>query len=539
MATTKTTTKADLIFTGGRVHTVDTSNTIVEAVAVAGDRIIAVGRDADVKALKGRRTRVAELRGRSLLPGFVDAHCHLGSLGISMVSIDCKAPGMQSIEALKNAVHERAQRQPPGTWIRGRGYDQTRLAEQRHPNRLDWDEVAPDHPVLFTRTCGHIASVNSGALAAAKIDDHTPDPPGGRYDRDGGRNVGVAYETAQTPLQFAALPTADEYREALQRADRAYLAAGGTSVHDAGGLIGQAFTVCQDVVENAKIRIRIYAFATVNARHHPAMGVINAGLRSGLGDTRLKLGAFKVMTDGSSSGPTAATRAPYTSNCEDHGILYWSQDDLDDLLGTAHRLGFQCTVHAVGDRAIEQTLDAMARAQRAEPREGLRHRIEHCGICPPDLQDRVVSQGIVPAMQPAFFWEFGDGYIRNYGQQRADVMFPAKSLVARGVRVAGSSDAPVTHYAPLFGIEQALTRTTMDGQVCGPDEAVDLTTAIRMHTINGAYASFEESLKGSIEVGKLADLVVLSDDIARVPVTHLRHLPVAMTVVGGDIVHEA
>jgi predicted amidohydrolase YtcJ len=532
------TTKADLIFKGGRVHTVDDTDTIAQAVAVAGGRIVAVGRDEDVKALTGRKTRVVELEGRSLLPGFVDAHCHLGSLGMSMVSIDCKAPGMQSIEALKKAVYERAQRQPPGTWIRGRGYDQSRLAERRHPNRLDWDEVAPDHPVLFTRTCGHIASVNSRALAAATIDDATPDPPGGRYDRTGGRNLGVAYETAQTPLQFAGLPTVAEYREALQRADRAYLAAGGTSVHDAGGLIGQAFTACQDVVEDATIRIRIYAFATVNSRHHPAMGVINAGLRSGLGDTRLKLGAFKVMTDGSSSGPTAATRAPYTSNCQDHGILYWSQDDLDDLLGTAHRLGFQCTVHAVGDRAIEQTLDALARAQGVHPRQGLRHRIEHCAICPPDLQDRVVAQGIVPAMQPAFFWEFGDGYIRNYGQHRADVMFPARSLVARGVRVAGSSDAPVTHYAPLFGIEQALTRATMDGQVCGPDEAVDLATAIRMHTSNGAYASFEENLKGSIEVGKLADLVALADDIARVPVKDLRHLPVAMTVVGGEVAYE-
>jgi len=237
-------------------------------------------------------------------------------------------------------------------------------------------------------------------------------------------------------------------------------------------------------------------------------------VHAGLGDQRLKLGAFKVMTDGSSSGPTAATREPYTSNCQDHGILYWDQEDLDDLLGQAHRQGFQCTVHAVGDRAIEQTLDAMARAQREAPRQGLRHRIEHCGICPPDLRARVHAQHILPIMQPAFFWEFGDGD-------------------------AGSSDAPVTHWAPLFGIEQALTRATSDGQVCGADERVDLTTAIRMHTINGAFASFEETTKGSLEPGKLADLVVLGDDIARVPVKELRHLPVAMTVVGGEVVHEA
>jgi predicted amidohydrolase YtcJ len=195
-------------------------------------------------------------------------------------------------------------------------------------------------------------------------------------------------------------------------------------------------------------------------------------------------------------------------------------------------------VHAVGDKAIEQTLNAMARAQSEFPREGLRHRIDHCGITPPDLQERVKRQGIVPAMQPAFFWEFGDGYIRNYGRHRADVMFPAKSLLDAGVIVAGSSDSPVTDYRPLFGIEQAQTRATSDGDVCGPNERVDLTTAIRMHTYNGAYASFEEHLKGSLEVGKLADITVCSADLRQVPVTELRDLPISMTMVGGRVVYE-
>jgi predicted amidohydrolase YtcJ len=529
---------ADIIFTGGQVHTVNPSNDIVEAVAIGAGRILAVGSIADIRALAAPGTREVALHGRSLLPGFIDAHCHLTGLGMAMASIDCKAPGMQSIEALQKAVYERAATQPPGTWIRGRGYDQTRLREGRHPNRDDWDAVAPNHPVIFTRTCGHIASVNSQALALARVTDQTPDPPGGRYDRDGGRNLGVAYETAQTPLQMAALPTAEEFGAALLRANDAYLAAGCTSVHDAGGLVGPAFGPCQDLVEAGRLKLRIYAFATVNSLHHPVMGVLGAGMRTGLGDERLRLGAFKVMTDGSSSGPTAATREPYTSNAQDCGILYWDQQGLDDLIGRAHRQGFQCTVHAVGDRAIEQTLNAMARAQRVFPRQGLRHRIEHCAICPPDLRERVRAQHIVPAMQPAFFWEFGDGYIHNYSRHRADTMFPVKSLTAAGMPVAGSSDAPVTHYAPLFGIEQALTRKTMAGDVCGPDERGDLTTAIRMHTISGAFASFEEGFKGSLEVGKAADLVLLAEDLSRVPVERLRDVGVVMTVVGGEVVYE-
>jgi predicted amidohydrolase YtcJ len=530
---------AEIIFTGGQVHTVNTRDDVFEAVAVSGGRILAAGSNADIRALAGSGAREVALRGRSLLPGFIDAHCHLTGLGMSAVSIDCKAPGMQSIEALQKAVYERAATQRPGTWIRGRGYDQTRLREGRHPNRDDWDAVAQDHPVIFTRTCGHIASVNSQALRVAGITDQTPDPTGGRYDRDGGRNFGVAYETAQTPLQMAALPSADEFSAALMRASEAYLAAGCTSVHDAGGLVGPAFGPCQDLVEVGRLKLRIYAFATVNSLHHPVMGVLGAGMRSRFGGERLRLGAFKVMTDGSSSGPTAATREPYTSSSQDCGILYWDQEGLDDLLGRAHRQGFQCTVHAVGDRAIEQTLTAVARAQREFPREGLRHRIEHCAICPPDLRDRVRAQHIVPAMQPAFFWEFGDGYIQNYGHPRADTMFPVRSLIAAGVPVAGSSDAPVTHYGPLFGIEQALTRRTMAGDVCGPDERVDLTTAIRMHTINGAFASFEEGFKGSIEAGKAADIVVLAEDLSLIPVERIRDVGVAMTVVGGEVVYEA
>ena len=383
---------ADLIFVGGRVHTVNATNDIVPALAVGGGRILAAGDDAEIRALAGPGARVVELRGRSLLPGFIDGHCHLTGLGMAAASIDCKAPGMQSIAALQAAVKQRAASQPPGTWIRGRGYDQSRLKEKRHPNRLDWDAVAPDHPVIFTRTCGHISSVNGRALAAAGIDDATPDPAGGRYDRDGGRHLGVAYETAQTPLQVAAMPSADDFRDALLRADTAYIAAGGTSVHDAGGLVGPAFGPAQALADAGRLRIRIYAFATVNSREHPLMGLLGTGVRTGLGNERLRLGAFKVMTDGSSSGPTAATREPYTSDCHDCGILYWSQDDLDDLIGRAHRQGFQCTVHAVGDRAIEQTLNAMARAQRESPRQGLRHRIEHCGICPPDLRTRVREQ---------------------------------------------------------------------------------------------------------------------------------------------------
>ena len=532
--------RADLIFTGGVVHTVDADNSIAEAVAVAGGRILAVGSNAEIEGHAGPATSRVELRGRSLLPGMIDAHQHFVGVGAAQFSIDCKAPGMDSIAAIVEAVRERAEALPAGTWIRGRGYDHTRLAEQRHPNRHDFDAVAPDHPVMFTRTCGHINAWNSAALRLSGLPEDAPDPDGGRYDRDAdGTLLGVSYERANGPLQAAAQPTAEQLRSSLVAANATNLAAGCTSVHDAGGMAGAPMNHATDLVQRDELQVRIYSFVTVNALDHPHVAMLNTGFRSGFGDERLRIGAFKVITDGSSSGPTAATRDPYTSNSDDSGIAYWQQDDLDDLIGRAHRAGWQCTVHAVGDRAIEQTLDAMARAQAEFPREGLRHRIDHCGITPPDLQARVIAQGIVPAMQPAFFWEFGDGYIRNYGRHRADVMFPARSLLDAGVVVAGSSDSPVTDHRPLFGIEQAMTRATMDGDVCGPDERVDLQTAIRMHTINGAYASFEEGVKGSIEPGKLADLALLDVDLRELPANELRDVPVAMTFVEGRAVYEA
>jgi hypothetical protein len=531
--------RADVIFTGGPVHTVDGDDAVVEALAIADGRVLAVGRASDVAATAGPATRRYDLRGRSLLPGFIDAHHHLTGVGASVDAIDCKAPGMGSITALQEEVRRRAATLPPGTWIRGRGYDQRRLAEQRHPNRADWDAVAPEHPVVFVRTCGHITSFSTRAMERAGLHPAAPDPDGGRHDRDDrGELLGVAYERAAGPLRDASAPTRDELARWLEAAARVDVACGLTSVHDAGGLVGPALDVAADLVAAGRFPLRAYAFATVNTPDHPLLGLMGTGVRTGLGDDRLRIGAFKVMTDGSSSGPTAATRQPYAIDPHTCGIAYWDQEELDGLLGRAHRLGWQCTVHAVGDKAIEQTLDALARAQREHPRAGLRHRIEHCGITPPDLQRRIVEQGVVPAMQPAFFWEFGDGYIRDYGRERADVMFPVRSLTAAGVVVAGSSDAPVTDQRPLFGIEQAQTRATSAGDVCGPDERVDLTAAIRLHTRNAAYAAFDEDRKGSLEPGKLADLVVLDADIAAVPVAGLRDLPVALTMVGGETVHE-
>lgn len=253
---------------------------------------------------------------------------------------------------------------------------------------------------------------------------------------------------------------------------------------------------------------------------------------------RVKVGPLKVFIDGSSSGPTAATRDPYSSNPADSGMLYMDQERLNQLIEKGHAAGCQVTCHAVGDRAVEMMLNALEMAMANHPRPDPRHRIEHCGICPPDLQERIRRLGVIPVAQPVFFHEFGDGYLRNYGPARVRHMFPARSFLAQGIPVAASSDSPVTYVDSNLGLYSALTRKTMTGQVCAAEETVDIMSAIRMYTYNGAYAMFRENEIGSLEPGKLADLAVFSGDILRMSPPEVRHATVDMTFVDGELVYE-
>ncbi len=531
--------RADVVFFNGRVHTIDQRDRVAEAVAVRGDRILAVGSNAEIRPLL-RGGRAVDLAGRTLIPGMIDAHAHFGSYGATRLGIDCKAEGMGSITAIQTAVKAQAERLPPGSWIRGQGYNHVNLLEKRHPNRFDLDAVAPDHPAMLTRTCGHIVAANSRALALAGIDDQTPDMPGGRFDRDGGRNLGVAYDAAQGPLLGVSGFTEAEMLKALRRANADYLAAGLTSVHNAGSMAGPELPAMQALHRAGGLNVRLYYMVWVALGTDEGLKFIETGLQTGFGDDRLRLGSFKVMTDGSSSGPTAATREPYSSDPtgEDCGILYWSQEQLDTFIDRAHRAGFQCTMHAVGDRAIESGLTALERAFAATPRADPRPRLEHCGLCPPDLQEKLTRIGVSPAMQPAFFWEFGDGYLVNYGPERVSSMFPAMSLLRRGVHVCGSSDSPVTDYHPMHGLQSALLRQTRTGQSCGEAERVTLAEGLRMYTVNGAYAEFAEAIKGSLEPGKLADLVVLETNLEQVPADQVRKVQVDLTMSGGRTVYE-
>lgn len=530
---------ADIVFLNGEVITVDKENRIVEAVAVTGNRIVAVGKNEEMNHLITNQTKVVDLQGKSLLPGFIDSHLHITMYGTNKLAVSCKEPYMNSIEDILKELRVKAQTTPKGQWVRAWGFNETAVAEKRYPTREELDEVSTEHPIMVLRTCGHISVINSKALETINIDESTPDPDGGTIERDHqGVLTGRLIETAHMRVFEEAKYTDEELRKAMSLASDDFLAMGITSIHDAGGYGPDNFRVMQQAVRSRNIRVRVYSMVcALNHSEEFVDKMIQAGVTTGLGDEWFKIGPAKIFTDGSSSGPTIATRKPYTSNPEDYGVLYYRQEEINRILGEAHKKGFQITAHAQGDRAIEMVLNSIEQALQEYPRENHRHRIEHAGITEPDLQERMKELEIVPIPNPPFFYEFGDGYLKNYGE-RVNYMYPVRNFIDRGIIAAASSDSPVTDCNPLLGIHVAVNRRSKLGQEVGSNQRIDVLEAIKLYTWNGAYASFEEDIKGSIEVGKLADFVVINSSILSTEESKIKDLSVEITVLDGKTVYQ-
>lgn len=531
--------KADTIFYNGHVMTVDRNNRVCEAVAVAGDRIIAVGDTEEIRALADTETKTIDLDRRSLIPGIIDAHLHMAVFGMNILAVDCRSPGVGSIEAIKEKIRAAAAIAPKGTWIRGWGYDHSKLEEQRHPNRWDLDEAAPDNPVMLSRVCAHISAHNSRSLSLAGVGDHDDPPAGGAYEKIGGVVSGVMFENAHMNMMKVSSPSQEELVCAMEAANRQLVAEGITTVHDSGGYGAAQMAAIQSAIETGLIQVRMnmMIFSFVDNLSY-VNDYLKVGVRTGFGSDRFRLGPVKIMIDGSSSGPTAATKEPYASKPESRGIMSMNQEQIEDIVFRAHTGGWQVTCHAVGDRAISAMLDAIEKAQAAFPRSNARHRIEHCAMMTEGLMERVKTLDIIPVPQPVFLYEFGDGYLVNYGKERSDRMFPCGEFIKNGVLAAGSSDCPITFSNPFLNMHLAVNRETQTGQIIGKDTRISRQDALRMFTWNGAYAGFEEHLKGSIEPGKLADMVVLSEDFMAVPDAAIKEIQVEMTMIGGQIVFE-
>lgn len=521
------------IFFNGRIVTMDPARPDVEAVAIRDGHIVSAGSldDAYRNLPAGEAPRLLDLKGRVLVPGFIDAHAHLALFANELSGIPLKRHA--SIQRIVQAVHEAVQVTPPGQWIRGSGYNDFYLAERRHPTRHDLDRVSPNHPVLLTRTCGHIAVANSLALKLAGIPLDDVDPEGGRYGRDAdGRLNGVLFDQALTAMQEASKLGLQEMKRYLSRASEMWAQAGITAFHDAGGPPGYLSVLVQ-AYQEGRIGQRVDAMIWNGLGVNQLSEFLSSGVCTGFHFGDLYIGAAKVMTDGSSSGPTAATREPYASDSSSTGILYHNQDELDRVIRLAARQGFQVTTHAVGDQAIEESIKSISQFGDATRR----NRIEHCAMCPPDLIAALVRAKITPVGQPHFLWEFGDGYVKNYGWDRARQMFPFRSWFDAGLLPAGSSDSPVTDFRPLRGVASALFRQTQSGQVLSPEERLTFLQAMALYTVNAARLTFSESQMGQIKRGYVANLAILGEDITRMTsFEDIADCPVDATLIRGQVV---
>jgi predicted amidohydrolase YtcJ len=524
----------DYIVINARVFTSDPALPRAEAFAVKGDRFVAVGSSENVRNLATARTEIIDAEGMTVTAGFIDAHSHPSGAGVNeLVQVNAD---LRSAAAIAQALQERARTTPAGQWVQAFKYDDTKLSEGRPLNRDDIDALVPNHPVVVRHRGGHTSVYNSMALGLAGVTSETQDPPGGRFYRDSnGRLTGLVAGGARSV--FNDLIPSDSSRE--QRRDGVVLIselmtqAGLTSVHQTGGNRND-MVAYQDAREAGGMRFRMYLFP----RGQLFNDLVNAGVRTGMGDEVFRIGAVKFTADGSASERTMRMSEPYEGRPDDYGLLYMTEEEIHESVENAHRNDYQVAIHANGDVTIQMVLDAYERVQRLWPRENTRHRIEHCSLVNPTLLERIRDLGVIPAPFYTYVHYHGNKWV-DYGEERMRWMFAHKSFLDYNIPVAPASDYTPGPYEPLMAIQSMVTRKDFDGRVWGPNQRISVDDAIRICTINGAYASFEENIKGSITAGKLADFVMLAEDPHDVDPDQIKNIQVERTVVGGITMHAA
>jgi predicted amidohydrolase YtcJ len=528
-------TDATLVLHGGHVVTMDTSQPVAQAVAITDGRFVAVGTNEDVLNLAGARTTRVDLGGKTVVPGFIDAHTHVAYSGYRhLKEVDCALP---KIAAIQDALRARAAKTPAGEWVMGFKYDDTKTSEGRPLTRADLDAVSRDHPVFVQHRGGHTAYVNSAGFQKAEVAESTPDPPGGQFSREAGtgRLSGRVAEKAMDAIRgkIPSTLTRSERREGVKLITKMMSQTGITSATDAGGAPDdlQAY---QDAREEGELSLRVYCH--IRAQFLDRM--LAAGVRTGLGDEWVRVGAVKAVCDGSISERTARLSQPYVGRPDDRGILVTPEAELHATLSKAHEAGWQLGVHANGDEGIDITLRVFERLQKERPRRDPRFRLEHCTLVNDSLVRRIKALGAIPTPFSTYVYYHGEK-MKEYGADRLESMFALRSFLDAGIRATQASDYPPGPFEPMMALQSEVTRTDIKGNVWGPRQRITVEEALRVGTLHGAYASFEERLKGSIEPGKLADLVVLGRDPLREPPSSLIEIPVEKTMVGGAWVYEA
>jgi predicted amidohydrolase YtcJ len=532
--------QADLVLFNGRVRTMDSGQPLAQAVAIQGNRILAVGQDADLCPLLRPGAQAVNLEGRTVIPGLIDAHVHFGSHSMAVyqgqVDLDnvaTKAEALARVAAV-------ARRTPPGRWIQGAGWNRNVWLEPSFPTAADLDAVVSEHPVALEDKSHHATWVNSRALELAGLTASTPDPPGGEILRDeAGKPTGILLETAAESVD-AIIPEPDvgimveALRQGMSEAQRLGL----TGFHDPGHPV--VLAALQVLRARGEMGLRALV-------HLPSEGLDAArklGLRSGLGDVYLRIGGVKIFADGALGPQSAHLLAPYEGTASHRGIPTLAAQDLRDLVHCSHQAGLSVAVHAIGDAANRAALDtiecARSRDPEAEGHPSFPDRIEHVQLLHPDDVPRLARLGVVASMQPIHATSDMEMAERYWGR-RSDLSYAWRSIRDCGARLAFGSDCPVETLDPLAGIHAAVTRRRADGRP-GPEgwiptQRLTVVEAVHAYTTGAAYASGEASLKGSLSPGKLADAIVLSHDIFEIDPMEILEARVDMTVFDGRAVY--
>lgn len=535
----------DLVLDNANIITIDPARPRAGSLAIMGDRVVGVG---DVGAFTSSvgADRIVDIGGRTVVPGFNDAHNHMQIFGGSQAKVNLSPTIVRSVEEIVAAVADRVATTAPGVWVMGAGYDDNKLAERRHPTRQELDRVSGDNPVVLYHTSGHFTVVNTAAMRLARVGEVAV-PVGGvvALGADGLPN-GLLEEQAQTLVGalLHPMPLADIISN-IRVASDIYLSQGITSCQEAGvgGILGTKEPMEVAAYQRARalgrLRVRVTMMPSVEnlhtGAHHPDDDepfCLDLGLHSGFGDEWLKFGATKIFADGSLIGRTAAMFDDFDGEPGNSGYLQMAEETLHTLIIKAHISGWQVATHAIGDRAVASVLDAYEEAQRRHPRPDTRHRIEHCAMTRPEDVARIARLGVIPVTQGRFISEIGDGMLRAIGDRHPNC-YRQKSFLDAGVVLPGSSDRPVVNGSPLLGIHDLVNQRTAQGAPFNPQEALTPEQAIYAYTYASAYAAFDEAKKGSLAVGKLADLTVLDRDPTAVDPSTIAETQVLATMVGG------
>jgi predicted amidohydrolase YtcJ len=501
--------------------------------AISGGRIVATGTNAEMLGLAVGGTKKVDLGGKVVLPGFNDAHAHPGASGVGyLLNVACDSASIAEIQA---ALRKKAATKAAGAWVLGFLYDDGKTP---HPLTIaDLDAAVPDHPVYVVHRGGHTAFANSLAFKLAGVTEHTPNPAGGLYEKDAaGRLTGKIGDHAREPFEalIQEKPTREEFRDGAKLITAMLSKNGITSICDAAGS-PELLQGYQDARDEGELKMRVYCH--IQAEYLDQM--MAAGIHTGFGDEMVRVGAVKQFADGSISERTAWLSKPYLDMRDDYtGLRTEKKETLYEIGSKAHKAGWQLGTHCNGDLAIGEVMEVYERIQRETPRKDPRFRLEHCTQVTPEMARRIAALKALPVPFACYVYFHGD-VMHFYGEERTKEMFSMRTLLDAGVPVPSSSDFGASPSDAMMWLQSQVTRQDMTGKVWGGNQRITLEEAIRCGTANGAYCSFEEKEKGTLEPGRLADLIVLKSDLWKTEPTELVHVGIERTMVGGRWVYES